>query len=65
MWLAHFNKIVLQVAEGVLHAATFLTILQKEGDSPTFLAAHYVTIADCKMGRYMYMRNFYGKIIIN
>ena len=38
LWLAHFNKIVLQVAIDVLHTATCLATLRKVEDISTFLA---------------------------
>ena len=51
--LAHFNKIALQVAIDMSHAATCLATLRKVEDSSTFLAtrnATFLLCCSCKNG---------------
>ena len=53
LWLAHFNKIALQVTIDMSHAATCLATLRKEKDSSTFPVTCNVTfccIAGCENG---------------
>ena len=53
LWLAHFNKIALQVTIDMSHAATCLATLRKEKDSSTFPVtcnATFCCIAGCENG---------------